>query len=158
MTAQPNNENNEFFSESNINSADYRERLTRKLNCLIALLEVAMARVRRSLAGPEPDVERLTKIRTNLKSTLEVCLRARTALERHEPLPADLPASLTQVARPELEKNNSLRPQAAGLPIGSDHEFASQDERRKFESMGKISQGEVEKVDLDDLERKLQGL
>lgn len=75
----------EPFEEGHLNSEEYRERLTRKLNCLIALLEVAMARVRRSLAGPAPDVERLTKIRTNLQSTLEVCLRARTALERHEP-------------------------------------------------------------------------
>ena len=46
----------ESFTEGHLSSPEYRERLTRKLNCLIALLEVAMARVRRSLRQPEPDV------------------------------------------------------------------------------------------------------
>lgn len=157
MTEQPNNEN-ESFSESNLNSTEYRDRLTRKLNCLIALLEVAMARVRRSLTGPDPDVERLTKIRSNLKSTLDVCLRARTALERHEPLPDDLPASLTQVAKESPSQANVLRPRSASLPLGADHELSSLQEKRKFQRMGKISAKEVGSVDLDDLERKLQGL
>jgi len=149
---------NESFSEGNLNSAEYRDRLTRKLNCLIALLEVAMARVRRSLAGPDPDVERLTKIRTNLKSTLDVCLRARTALERHEPLPDDLPASLTQVAQERPRGLDTLEPTASSLPAGSDHELLSNEERLKFQRMGKITEEEVQEVDLDDLERKLQGL
>ncbi|MFT7485047.1 MAG: hypothetical protein ACI9F9_000893, partial [Candidatus Paceibacteria bacterium] len=70
MTEKPNNEN-EPFNESNLNSAEYRDRLTRKLNCLIALLEVAMARVRRSLSGPDPDVERLSKI----SRPLRLCVR-----------------------------------------------------------------------------------
>lgn len=157
MTEQPNNEN-ESFSESNLNSTEYRDRLTRKLNCLIALLEVAMARVRRSLSGPDPDVERLTKIRSNLKSTLDVCLRARTALERHEPLPDDLPASLTQVAKESPSQAHVLRPRSASLPLGADHELSSLQEKRKFQRMGKISAKEVGSVDLDDLERKLQGL
>jgi len=150
------NQNNEQFSEANLNSPEYRERLTRKLNCLIALLEVAMARVRRSLAGPEPDVERLTKIRTNLKSTLDVCLRARTALERQEPLPDDLPASLSQVAKPKVQ--GVIRPHADRLPSGSIHELGSPEEVEKFKRMGRISSDEVEAVDFDDLERKLQGL
>lgn len=149
--------NNEPFSESNLNSSEYRERLTRKLNCLIALLEVAMARVRRSLNGPDPDVERLAKIRSNLKSTLDVCLRARTALERHEPLPDDLPASLTQVANVRPEAERTLRPSAASLPIGADHELSSDAEKLKFQRMGKIAPRELQGVDYDDLERKLQG-
>lgn len=156
MTDKSNNEN-EPFNESNLNSAEYRDRLTRKLNCLIALLEVAMARVRRSLAGPEPDVERLTKIRSNLKSTLDVCLRARTALERQEPLPDDLPASLTQVAK-DTSKKNTLRPRAKSLPMGADHELSSKAEKLKFQKMGKISQDEVKEVDFDELQRKLMGL
>lgn len=155
MTDKQNNEN-EPFNESDLNSTEYRDRLTRKLNCLIALLEVAMARVRRSLAGPEPDVERLTKIRSNLKSTLDVCLRARTALERQEPLPDDLPASLTQVAKAPAK--NVLRPRAASLPMGADHELSSKAEKLKFQKMGKISTKEVKSVDFDALQRKLMGL
>jgi len=152
MTDQP---NNEPFNESHLDSVEYRDRLTRKLNCLIALLEVAMARVRRSLAGPEPDIDRLTKIRSNLQSTLDVCLRARTALERHEPLPDDLPASLTQVAKET--KQHTLRPRTASLPLGADFEVASPEEKRKFQRMGKIKSSEVASADIDDLERKLQG-
>ncbi len=145
------------FSEGNLNSSEYRERLTRKLNCLIALLEVAMARVRRSLNGPDPDVERLTKIRSNLKSTLDVCLRARTALERHEPLPDDLPSSLTQVANVEPATESQVPPMAAGLPHGAEHELSSDAEKLKFQHMGKIAPKELDDVDFDDLERKLQG-
>jgi len=157
MTDRPNDES---FSEANLNSAEYRERLARKLNCLIALLEVAMARVRRSLAGPDPDVERLTKIRANLQSTLDVCLRARTALEKHQPLPSDLPQSLSQVARGSAPKpaEKTLRPRSKGLPAGAQHELSSLEETRKFQSMGKITPKEVSGVDLDELARKLQGL
>ncbi len=148
--------NNEPFSETHLNSPEYRERLTRKLNCLIALLEVAMARVRRSLKGPEPDIERLTKIRSNLQSTLDVCLRARTAIERQEPLPSDLPDSLSSVARPA--KPDVLRPRAASLPMGAHHELSSVEETRKFQKMGKIDAKEVAGVDIEELTRKLQGL
>jgi len=146
MNDQP---NQEPFDEGHLNSEEYRERLTRKLNCLIALLEVAMARVRRSLAGPDPDIARLTKIRTNLQSTLEVCLRARTALERHEPLPEDLPASLSQVAR------QAAAPASGTLQRSA--ELSSLEEKLKFERLGRITSEEVARADLDDLERKLQG-
>jgi len=153
------NPKDESFSESDLSSTEYRERLTRKLNCLIALLEVAMARVRRSLAGPDPDVERLTKIRSNLQSTLDVCLRARTALERHEALPADLPESLSQVARPQSPATKrALQPHSSRLPAGSRHELSSLEEIRKFQRMGKVTEQEIKAVDLDDLTRKLQGL
>ncbi len=74
MTDQP---APEPFHESNLEDPEYRERLMRKLNCLIAVLEVANAKVKRSLAGPAPDIERLEKIRTNLTSTLEVCRKAK---------------------------------------------------------------------------------
>ena len=64
-------ESKEPFQESNLDSAEYRERLMRKLNCLIAVLEVAHAKVKKSLSGPKPDVTRLRKIQTNLTSTLD---------------------------------------------------------------------------------------
>jgi hypothetical protein len=80
--------------QSNLESAAYRKRLLRKLNTLIAVLEVACAKVRRSLQGPEPDVERLTRIHKNLKETLTVCQRAKLALQRRQELPANLPPVL----------------------------------------------------------------
>ena len=153
----------ENFDETNLESAEYRERLMRKLNCLIALLEVAMARVRKSLAGPEPDTDRLNRIRTNLQSTLEVCVRARTALERREALPKDLPATLADVSKTSsldgmpADDGTSFRARPRKLPMGSQIEMSSREEHRKFEKLGKISAKEVEAVDFEALSRQLQG-
>lgn len=152
------------FSESDLESPQYRERLMRKLNCLIALLEVAMARVRRSLAGPAPDLERLRRIRSNLQSTLEVCLRARAALERREALPLHLPDALTRVSeagggREEglIELRDMLRPKTRPLPSGAGAEMSSADEGRKFELLGRIDPGEIGRCDIEELARRLQG-
>ncbi|MEZ5975946.1 MAG: hypothetical protein R3E96_14220 [Planctomycetota bacterium] len=100
-------EQNESFRESDLESPEYRERLMRKINCLIAVLEVASAKVKRSLNGPEPDMERLVRIQTNLASTLEVCRRARRALERRETLPEGLPENLAAVVRQASEMQSA---------------------------------------------------
>jgi hypothetical protein len=153
MNQEPHDES---FQETNLNSPEYRERLMRKLNCLIAVLEVATAKVRKSLADPAADVERLTRIRTNLQSTLDVCVRARTALERREELPKELPENLSQVI--EETRVVELRGQN---PSPKSHVRARgeqrQAERRKFEGMGTIKKSEIVRVDLDELTRKLQG-
>ena len=59
MSEQP----QEPFKESNLESPEYRERLMRKLNTLIAVLEVANAKVDRSINAPAADLDRLAKIR-----------------------------------------------------------------------------------------------
>jgi len=136
------------FNESHLESPEYRKRLLRKLNTLIAVLEVACAKVRRSLAGPEPDVERLTRIQNNLKETLSVCLRAKSALERCEQQ-----QSTSQAAA--LEK---LVPQQLSAPQGAAEaksELSSVDEQRKFERLGPIDLREVRACDLDELCQKL---
>jgi hypothetical protein len=154
------NPKDESFSEANLNSPEYRERLMKKLNCLIAVLEVATAKVRRSLAGPDPDVERLTRIRNNLQSTLEVCLRARAALERREALPSELPDNLN-----EIIKNAGLQgsradelpgPELQSLPEGSAVEMTSETERQRFERMGAIDPDTIGEVDIEELTRRLQ--
>lgn len=143
----------EPFSESYLQDAEYRDRLMRKLNCLIAVLEVANAKVNRSLAGPAPDVERLTRIRTNLTSTLEVCRRAKRALERREALPDGLPENLAEVVRksgrPRVERKQPPMPRRAHV------EMTSPEEHRRFEELGPISAQELSSVDLDDLTRRL---
>ena len=141
------------FNESRLQDAEYRERLMRKLNCLIAVLEVANAKVKKSLSGPEPDVERLEKIKTNLTSTLEVCRRARKALERREALPEGLPETLTEVARRAKSSSSGSAP--TYLPHGAGIEMSSKEENSRFVRMGKISQQEVASCDLDDLISKL---
>jgi len=144
MSAQP---EETPFNESHLESPEYRKRLLRKLNTLIAVLEVACAKVRRSLAGPEPDVERLTRIQNNLKETLSVCLRAKSALERCEEQSGSQAAALERLlpqqassAQPAAEKRGEL---------------GTVDEQRKFERLGPIDLREVRACDLDELCQKL---
>ncbi len=147
----------EPFQETNLNSPEYRERLMRKLNCLIAVLEVATAKVKKSLTEPSADTERLTRIRTNLQSTLDVCIRARAALERREALPRELPENLSQVIEEtKVLETRQAAPKKRSEPKRIANELR-QEERAKFESLGAIAKTEISKVDIDDLARKLQG-
>lgn len=130
----------ESFSDAHLESPEYRDRLMRKLNCLIAVLDVACAKVRKSLAGPDPDVDRLMRIHKNLRETLEVCLRARKALERREELPDGLPENLAGVMEAE-----SLRA-----------EGESTAPKERFAGRPAITNDEIEGVDWDDLASRLQ--
>ena len=129
------------FSPQHLESSAYRKRLLRKLNTLIAVLEVACAKVRRSLQGPDPDVERLTRIHKNLRDTLSVCQRAKTALQRQEQLPADLPDILGAGGAVDL--------------IGATSPELSDEEKTKFAGLKPITNEEIRGVDLDDLCNKL---
>lgn len=149
MSQQP----QEPFKESDLESPEYRERLMRKLNTLIAVLEVASAKVDRSINTPGGDLDRLEKIRTNLSSTLEVCKRARRALERREALPEGLPENLAEVVR-SAGKHKRLPKR---LPVGSGAEMTSPEEQRRFERMGRILKSEADDIDFDELSKKLQG-
>jgi len=144
------------FSESHLDSPEYRKRLQRKLNTLIAVLEVACAKVRRSLAGPDPDVERLSRIYKNLQDTLQVCLRAKNALDKSESLPTDLPAHLSQIARDRDAQEAELgrRPAAAA---GAAVEMTSPEEAERFQKLGPISSTELCSVDIDELCQRLLG-
>lgn len=152
------------FSEAHLDSPEYRERLMRKLNCLIAVLEVATAKVKKSLTGPDADVDRLTRIRANLQNTLDVCLRARAALERREALPQDLPENLRQVVREtatqakldEEAAHSDAQIPARQRPRRAPIESVSDRERRKFQLLRPIDKQEVSRVDFDELTRRLQ--
>ncbi len=150
-------ESQEPYKESNLESPEYRQRLKRKLDCLIAVLEVATAKVRRSLAGPDPDVERLQKIQKNLTDTLQVCKRAKVALDRRGALPSDLPIQLDKV----VEKSGLNLPLGTPVertksPQGMVVEMSSAEEFERFKDMEPIRNDEVAEVDFDDLCRKLQ--
>lgn len=146
----------EPFSEASLNSPEYRERLMRKLNCLIAVLEVATAKVKKSLDGPSADTERLVRIRTNLQSTLDVCLRARAALERREALPKELPENLAHVIRESKADEAPRRATEKSLPRGASVEMRSREEIEKFERLGPINRRKIALVDIEELSRKLQ--
>lgn len=138
-----------------IDSPEYREKVMRKLNCLIAVLDVACTKVRRSLAGPSPDIERLTRIQDNLTRTLKVCRKAKLALERREALPEDLPVSLSNVVG-DLGVQPRSAP-ARRIPTGAYIEMTSNGEARKFRDLGPIQPDELGTVDLDQLAAQLQG-
>lgn len=139
MSLQP---DDQPFSPSHLESSAYRKRLLRKLNTLIAVLEVACAKVRRSLEGPDPDIERLTRIHKNLKDTLGVCQKAKGALQRQEQLPAGLPPLLGLEGGAEHfgTPKPVLRPPAEAL---------------KFSELAPITADEIRAVDLEDLCRRL---
>ncbi|MCC7014884.1 MAG: hypothetical protein IT454_20145 [Planctomycetes bacterium] len=148
------------FSESNLDSAEYRERLKRKLNCLIAVLEVATAKVKQSLAGPAPDIDRLTRIQKNLQDTLDVCMRARSALDKRGTLPESLSQDLAAAVNPSMlgaaaapkSEPRTQRPAARG----PENELSA-GERAKFKSLPKIDRSMIGTCDLDELSRLLQG-
>lgn len=137
------------FDKSQLESPAYRQRLMRKINCLIAVLEVACSKVRRSLDAPNADTHRLEKIQANLTQTLDVCRRAKGALERREQLPVDLPGHLAEISN--IENLNATQ-----QPRGERVEFVDSQEAERFESMGPISEDELSGVDFDELSRRLQ--
>ncbi|MCI0548991.1 MAG: hypothetical protein L0027_17135 [Candidatus Rokubacteria bacterium] len=141
MSLQP---DEQPFTPSHLESTAYRKRLLRKLNTLIAVLEVACAKVRRSLQGPEPDVERLTRIHRNLKDTLDVCQKAKNALQRQEKLPANLPPILG------LEGGAEHLGASPAPPV-----FLSPAEAERFAELSPITADEIRAVDLDDLCNRL---
>jgi hypothetical protein len=150
------NPQEEPFSEADLASPEYRDRLMRKLNCLIAVLEVATAKVRKNMAGSPKDSERLARISSNLQSTLEVCIRARLALQRRqaqlEALPPAPPASAappppTFLPAPERSTHGNRKRKGTDLTTDS--------ETRKFAKLPPIDAGAITRCDFDDLARRL---
>jgi len=123
-----------------LSSADYRARLSTKLNCLIAVLEVAIAKIAKSMDLPGANEERLLKIRSNLENTLAICHRAKQTLDRT----ANTPRAIA--ANGEDRKNMTARDYV---------ELSSIDEYRKFRSMDPIAPEDLRGIDFDDLARRL---
>src|SRR5690606_34691081 len=73
MDADPRHSN----GDHDLASSEYRSRLLTKLNCLISVLEAAIAKVTKGLEAPDANEERLVRIRANLENTLAICTRAR---------------------------------------------------------------------------------
>jgi len=149
---QPSQPSEQPYSDSHLESPEYRKRLLKKLNTLIAVLEVACAKVRRSLTEPEADIERLTRIQNNLRETLQVCQRAKHALERCEQVDeaaASAPESRDLIPRPG-------QPEAQRVP-GNARKLRSAGEQRRFEKLGPLDLRQVRACDLDDLCRRLLG-
>ena len=133
----------------NLTPEQHRGRLIQKLNCLIAVLEVAIQKVQRSQSLPGESKERLEKIRGNLENTLAICRRARTSLEGRTaeskgmgPLP---PAGIVPLPRPPKSR----------MSYRDYVELSSVKEFQKFKQLPPIGLEEVRGQDLEDLIRKL---
>ncbi|HEB52477.1 MAG TPA: hypothetical protein ENI87_04380 [bacterium] len=136
MTADSNNTPN---NPESLGSTEYRTRLATKLNCLIAVLEVAIAKITKSMNAPGANEDRLAKIRGNLENTLSICHRAKQTLDRAA-----------------VKKPTARRTQDGKLMTARDYvELTSIEEYRKFRNMAPISQEEVESIDFDELSRRL---
>ena len=122
-----------------LGSAEYRTRLTTKLNCLIAVLEVAIAKITKSMDAPGANEDRLTKIRGNLENTLSICHRAKQTLDKTR-----------------SNKQTQRRDGDSKLMTARDYvELTSIEEYRKFRNMKPITSDEVSEIDFDELSRRL---
>jgi len=122
-----------------LSSSEYRARLMTKLNCLIAVLEVAIGKISKSMGLPGANEERLLKIRTNLENTLAICHRANQTLEK---------TSNT--------KAQPVRDAEPNKMTARDYvELSSIDEYRKFKRMTPIQNTELQQIDFDELARRL---
>lgn len=121
-----------------LSSSEYRARLMTKLNCLIAVLEVAIGKISKSMGLPGANEERLLKIRSNLENTLAICHRAKHTLEK--------------TGLPRTHGRHGDR----GKMSARDYvELSSIDEYRKFKRMAPIQKADLDEVDFDQLTRDL---
>ena len=131
-------------SDKKLDSSEYRARLLTKLNCLVAVLEVAIAKISRSMDLPGANQERLLKIRSNLENTLSICKRAKHTLESGAPRTSGSRAIATASAA-ERRK----------MTFRDYVELSSIDEYKKFKQLPPISSADVDGADIDRLISKL---
>src|SRR4030095_6460048 len=149
--------------ETSASQAAHRDQLLKKLNCLIAVLEAAIAKVRRSQQTEGTDPDRLESIRANLENTLTICIRAKVTLERRGTLPANLPPEVSEAvgAQPATPSNASATPGRRGgagpnrMTYRDYVELSSVEEFNKFRGMPPISVEEIATCDIESLASKL---
>jgi hypothetical protein len=132
--------------QTNAAAQEQRTRLMTKLNCLIAVLEVAITKIGRNLETPDADRDRLQRVRANLENTLAICNRAKRTLGR----------SLDE--RPGRPTRRRSPTNTEGMGYRDYVELSSIDEYRKFKSLPPIESKDLAKLDLDDLARQLGDL
>lgn len=159
MTNEQHPENRQ--DRTSISSTEYRTKLLTKLNCLMAVLEVAITKITRSMDLPSANQERLTKIRANLENTLSICTRAKTTLEKSMNVqrpgaPKRLTGGETAENRPS--QNRPAAPQEGAKDSMSYRDYvelSSIEEYQKFKALPPIDEDELSSTDIDDLLKKL---
>jgi len=125
---------------------EYRERLILKLDALVGVLVVAMGKIESSVAklearmdsSDDTEIGRLAQIHKNLKTTLEICQKARRTLLSHQ--------------------DGKKTPRTAKVKPGAREyiEMSSAEEFRKFKNLPPIQKEDIPLVDLMDLCDRLQ--
>ncbi len=139
------NENHQ--PDQSLSSAEYRTRLLTKLNCLVAVLEVAIAKISRSMDLPGANAERLLKIRSNLENTLSICSRAKQTLERSSIQQTEQASTTTKTKRSlSTREKMSYRDYV---------ELSSIDEYRKFKTLPPITSTDLKDTDFEALAGQL---
>ena len=135
------NNSGDHHADKSLGSSEYRARLLTKLNCLIAVLEVAIAKISRSMDLPGANEERLLKIRSNLENTLSICNRAKRTLE----------TGLARKALPGTAAATEHAPEPGRMSYRDYVELSSIEEYQKFKGLPPISSDDVHNADLDGL-------
>lgn len=133
-------------NSASLGSAEYRSKLLTKLNCLMAVLEVAITKITRSMELPTANQERLSKIKANLENTLAICTRAKETLEK------TINRSSTPAPRTETKPAAT---EAGSMSYRDYVELSSIEEYQKFKNLPPINESELQSSDIDDLLRKL---
>lgn len=141
-----NNEGKQDRDGKGLSSTEYRSRLLNKLNCLVAVLEVAIGKVEKSLEADDANQERLQRIKANLENTLAICRRAKGTLESKANEDKRQAKAIEAPVKPSTQQNTTFRCYV---------ELSSIDEFRKFKSLPAIQADDVKEVDIDDLAQKL---
>ncbi len=137
-------ENNPQDHPNALSSAEYRARLLAKLNCLIAVLEVAIAKIVKSMDLPGANEDRLVKIRSNLENTLSICKRAKNTLERGASAPSG-----------GRRKRSGTRSVTGKMTARDYVELSSIEEYQKFKALPPIGKKDLASLDLETLMRRL---
>ncbi|PIE22385.1 MAG: hypothetical protein CSA62_12825 [Planctomycetota bacterium] len=141
-----------------LSSSEYQKRLLNKLNCLIAVLEVAIGKIAQNADSDSSKAERLGKIRNNLENTLGICRRAKRTLENKIQSGSSNPNNIPAAPTAEITETPESKPAKRPLSFRNYVELSSIDEFRKFKKLEPISEAEVSETDLDELARKLSEL
>ena len=140
------NNDSQQSPQSSLSSAEYRAKLLTKLNCLIAVLQVAIAKISKGMDLPGANEDRLLKVRTNLENTLSICKRAKGTLEK----------GMGMAPRKRLDAARNKKD--SGKMSYRDYvELSSIDEYKKFKTLPPIEDTELASVDLDKLIQDLSG-
>ena len=142
MDSQNDNSNE---SQAGLSSAEYRAKLLTKLNCLIAVLQVAIAKISRSMDLPGANEDRLLKIRSNLENTLSICKRAKGTLEDGVDHRSGRRSTDKKATGGDIDK----------MSYRDYVELSSIDEYQKFKTLPPIEDSDVASVDIDELIERL---